>query len=159
MNAAPSFADLDDDFADSGVRVTGEQFASLPAPWLPCGFLTLEFPFGDHRTFRIRLEHRGQNKGKRSISLLIGPQNTDDYEQIGTVTAEGFDFRKSHRNTKTAEHAAILWDLARGEQLEGYALLVEKRCRLCMRPLTDPESIRTELGPTCRKRAGVKSGS
>lgn len=151
-----TLAEFDAVFAecDAGAKARPSHAAMVPE-WLPCGFLTVHFPFGDHRTFRIRFEQYGQNRGKRTLSLLIGPCNTDDYEQIGIVTPDGFDLRKSTLGTKTETHARLLWDLARGEQLDGYELLTEKRCRLCMRPLTDPESIHTELGPTCRKKLGI----
>lgn len=35
---------------------------------------------------------------------------------------------------------------------EGYTMLLEGRCVICNRPLTDPESIRSGIGPTCAKR-------
>lgn len=36
---------------------------------------------------------------------------------------------------------------------EGYTLLVEGRCVVCNRKLTDPESIRTGIGPKCGGRS------
>lgn len=133
-------------------EITPEAFAALPAPHLPCGFLTVEFPDGSHKTFRVRLEKSGLFAGKRSLSLLIGPVNTDDFEMVGTVGADGFDLFKRFKNTKVAEHTGKLWRLAAGEVIDGHTLMESRRCRWCMRDLTDPESVRTQLGPTCRKR-------
>lgn len=36
---------------------------------------------------------------------------------------------------------------------EGYRMLLEGRCSVCNRPLTDPDSIRLGIGPTCGGRA------
>lgn len=135
--------------------ITPELYASLPAPWLSAGFHTIEFPDGSHRTFRVRLDRLGTFSGRRTLALLVGPSNTDEYECVGLVDTSGFILWKRHRTGKVAEHAAILWRLTKGEQITGYTLLTSKRCRICLRPLTDPTSIRTELGPTCRARVGV----
>lgn len=143
----------DADVSLSGI--TPELYASLPAPWFPAGFHTLTFPDGSHKTFRVRLDRMGAYSGRRTIGLLIGPDNTDEYQTIGLLMADGFTLWKAYRTGKVAEHTAILWRLAKGEEIDGYELLTSKRCRICMRELTDPESIRTELGPTCRKKVGV----
>jgi hypothetical protein len=135
--------------------VTPELFASLPALWLPSGFHTVEFPDGSHRTFRVRLDRQGTFAGRRTLALLVGPLNTDEYEAIGIVQCDGFNLWKRYRTGKVAEHAAILWRLAKGEKIEGYELLKSERCTVCLRPLTDPESVRTRLGPTCRAKVRV----
>lgn len=154
MSSLADFDALNDtDASLSGI--TPELYQSLTAPWLSSGYHTLTFPDGSHRTFRVRLDHLGAFKGKRTIALLIGPDNTQEYESIGLVGTDRFILWKRHATGKLAEHAAIFWRLARGEEIEGYELLTSKRCRICLRPLTDPESIRTELGPVCREKVGV----
>lgn len=144
----------DTDVSLSGI--TPELFASLPALWLPAGFHTLTFPDGSHRTFRVRLDRIGPFSGRRTLALLVGPVNTEEYETIGFVERDGFNLWKRHRTGKVAEHAAALWRLAKGEKIDGYELLKSERCTVCLRPLTDPESIRTRLGPTCRAKVGVR---
>ena len=136
--------------------ITPELFASLPAPWLPAGFHTVTFPDGSHRTFRVRLDRIGIYSGRRTLGLLIGPDNTDEYQTIGLVSSDRFILWKANKGGKLEEHCSILWRLAKGEAIAGYELLTSKRCRICMRELTDPDSIRTELGPTCRKKVGVE---
>lgn len=154
MSALADFDELNDtDASLSGV--TPKLYASLPAPWLSAGYHTVTFPDGSHRTFRVRLDHIGAFKGKRTIALLIGPDNTQEYESIGMVGTDGFILWKRHRAGKLAEHTEILWRLAKGEEIQGYELLTSKRCRICLRPLTDPQSIKTELGPKCREKVGV----
>jgi hypothetical protein len=135
--------------------ITPELYRSLPAPWLPAGFHTVVFPDGSHRTFRVRLDRQGAFSGRRTLALLIGPVNTDEYQTVGLVMSDGFALWKAHRAGKVAEHAAILWRLAKGEEIDGYELLTSKRCRICLRELTTPESVRLELGPTCAKKVGA----
>lgn len=152
-----SLADLDDAMeAASADPLSPALLLALPAPWLSNGFYTLTFPDGSHRTYRVRLEHNGIFKGSRTLALLIGPDNTSDYECQGVVAEAGFRMFRRFAAGKAAEHAAILWDVARGEAIDGYELLVSKRCRVCNRPLSDPLSITTEVGPTCRERMGMR---
>lgn len=120
------------------------------------GFYTLTFPDGSHRTFRISTRPaKGKfAPGKRVISILIGPDNTSDYEMVGFVEERGITIWRSKLNGagggKLQEYAAILWDLAvNGEVIEGYELAVSRRCLKCNRPLTDPESIERGIGPVC----------
>lgn len=135
--------------------------ATFPAEWLANGFYTLTFPSGEHRTFRVRTERTGMHRGKRTLALLIGPDNTDEYESFAFIAADGsgFDVWKRFRGpadgsrpTKHEQHAAILFDLASGRKLDGYEILVSRRCFRCNRPLTTPESIRTGYGPECSAR-------
>lgn len=140
--------------------MTPEAFAALPARWLSNGFYTLTFPSGEFRTFRVRLDREGLFAGRRTLALLIGPNNggggeRGDYETLGTVAEDGFQVFKRFGSSKTSEHAELLWRLARGESVAGYELLVSRRCRLCNRKLTDPVSIATEVGPFCRKAVGL----
>ena len=149
-----TLADLDNDLESAGeFSISSEQFAALPAKWLSNGFFTLTFPDGSHKTYRVRLEHHGLFVRQRTLSLLIGPINTSDYQTIGVVAESGFQLFRAHRGGKSGEHAAILWTLAQSkEPIEGYELLVSKRCRCCNRTLTVEDSIKDELGPICRKK-------
>jgi hypothetical protein len=152
-----TLADLDDDFTRLGgaFEITPEVYAALPASWLSNGVFTLTFPDGSHRTYRVRLDREGIHAGKRTLALLIGPDGTQDYETVAVVTSDGFKMFKRFSRGKSQEHAQLLWMLAKGDEIEGYDLLVSKRCRCCNRPLTTPESIELEIGPDCRKRVGL----
>lgn len=142
---------------DDAVDAVGRKadLANLPAKWLANGFYTMTFPDGSHRTFRIRTEPGGKLKGKRTIALLIGPDNTDEYESFAFIEESGPAIWKRFVKHKQAEHAALLWDLAKGELIEGYELRISKRCLACNRPLTTPESIDLGYGPLCRERLGI----
>lgn len=137
------------------VEMTPEAFAALPAPFLSNGFYTLTLPDGGHRTFRVRLERSGIFAGKRTLSLLIGPDNTSDYETQATVGVNGFEFFKRFCGDRTVYYGEVIWHIARGGTRDGYTLLVSKRCRLCNRPLSTPEAIQKELGATCAARLGL----
>ena len=142
---------------DTAVDEVGRRpdLANLPAKWLMNGFYTITFPDGSHRTFRIRTEPGGKLKGKRTIALLIGPDNTDEYDSFAFIEDAGPSVWKRFQKQKQAEHAAILWDLAKGEKLEGYELMISKRCLACNHRLTSPESINDGYGPTCKERLGL----
>ena len=129
--------------------------ADLPAKWLTNGMFTLTFPSGEHRTFRIRTEPSGSLKGKRTIALLIGPDTSNDFEGFAFLENDGPKVWKRFKNHKQATHVAILWDLVRGEELDGYGFEVSKKCLACNRPLTTPQSIVDGYGPTCRERLGL----
>jgi len=123
---------------------------TTPAKWLSNGFYTLTFPDGSHRTFRIRTEKNGIFKGHRTLSILTGPQNTNEYEPFATTEEDGFRVWKRHATGKNAAYAFMLWEMAKGVQLIGHELLISKRCLVCNRPLTTPESIALGIGPGCQ---------
>ena len=130
----------------------------VKASKIPNGFYTLTFPDDSHKTFRIHTKKSTSKfaPGKRVFSLLIGPDNTADYEGQGFVDETGIHVWKQKRGgqynpSKIEQYAAIVWSLAvDGESLEGYELLVSKRCLRCNRLLTDDVSISLGIGPTCR---------
>lgn len=123
------------------------------------GRFTIESPRGGHKTFQIRTAKGGNLKGKRILSIFFGRENTDDRQY------EGFAFVNDDRiaiwgkkNDQTHQmYVRMLTDLvAKGESSElyamGYRLLMEKKCRVCNRTLTNPESIKSGIGPECAGR-------
>lgn len=153
MSTLADFDTIND--AAPPIGKTPEAFAVMPARWLSNGFYTVVFPDGSHRTFRVRLEQLGTFKGKRTVSLLIGPDNTSDYETLGFVESGGFILWKRHRGTRSEKHVNILWRLAKGETIEGHELHLSKRCMICNRPLTTPESNERGIGPECWQKVGA----
>lgn len=155
--ASVDFSFLDDqlstDSPDDGLIVL-----ETLKPIIANGFHTLKFPDGSHRTFRI---HRQRNKakfkpGKRLIGILIGPDNSEDYEEFGEVTEKGINVWKSRQhNKKLMEYAALIWSIANGEKIEDYELMTDSRCLVCNRHLTDPLSLSRGIGPLCWERLGV----
>jgi hypothetical protein len=147
-----------DDAADRLLSPAALPRASdMPQDYLPNGTYTLVFPSGEHRTFRVRTERKNAFRGRRTIGLLIGPDNTDEYESFAFVNDDGIGVWQRFRSgpfspSKQQQYAAILWDLTHGEELDGYELRVAKRCMRCNRLLTTPESIEIGFGPECATR-------
>lgn len=141
--------DLDDAFETAGRR---KPVADLPQPWLPNGVYTLVFPCGTHKTIRVHTQIGGPMAGKRILSLLIGPVNTDDFEAFGELTPAGLWIWKRWKGKKPDEYAHLLWVLMKGEKIEGHDVMLSKKCLRCNRPLTTPESLARGIGPECEKR-------
>lgn len=140
------------------VRQNGRANSStpdVPAPTpsaIPNGYFTLTLPDDSQRTFRVwtQGEKAAFLPGKRLIGMLIGPVNTDDYEMFGEVSTSGVKVWKRFVGSKQARYAGIIATLVAGGTVEKCELLVSKRCLVCNRTLTDEESIRLGVGPTCR---------
>lgn len=134
------------------------------------GYLTLHNrKTGEHRTFRIRTQKKNARfaPGKRVISLLTGPDNTSHYQQFGFVDEHGIHVwdklkgekvwhRKTcYRKSKYEWFAIMLWGVATDSSsnwARDYELLIEGRCIICNRLLTEPTSIKSGVGPVCAGR-------
>lgn len=118
---------------------------------------------GEHRTMEIKTQAQDAKfaAGQRILSLLTGPNNEADYTGFAFVNEGGIQVWKSKRapagpKTQWEWYAEILWSLA----LDGgfsrfadrYEFLMEGRCVRCNRVLTEPESIKTGIGPICAGR-------
>jgi len=114
---------------------------------------------GEHRTFSVKTQKDDSSfaPGKRIVALLSGPNNEHDYKPFAFVDDDGIRVFKSKRAAKWTKwqwFAFMLWDLATNEGKElaskgRYELLIEKKCRICNRKLTTPESIKSGIGPIC----------
>ncbi len=120
------------------------------------GRYTIESPTGEYRTFQIRTQPDDAKfaPGKRTISLLNGPDNTQSYIGFGWVV--GRDIRVWHKKlgTRFEKFALMLMALIlHGDEsalwTKGYRLHGEGRCCRCNRVLTVPESVKTGIGPVC----------
>lgn len=172
MIAAVATDDLDLAFAEAGnVRPRqgkkesgGAGAADGPPPgftvdvgklgpsWLPNGYYTLTFPCGSHRTLRVYTQQNGLFAGRRLAALLIGPDRSKDTEDFAFVVSSGPKVWKRFRGHKQEEYIRLLWDLAQGEEIEGHKLLLAKKCLICNRDLTTPESHKLGIGPICYER-------
>lgn len=136
-----------------------------PESVIPNGYFTVTFPDGGHRTFRISTQPEKSKfaPGKRIVGMLIGPDNTDDYERFAFCDDDGIHVWKSkQRGTKYVRYAQFIWLLATGQDVVGddgevlaFELQVSKRCLRCNRTLTTPESIERGLGEECWKRVNA----
>ena len=131
------------------------------------GSHTFVSPTGQHRTVDIRTAgERSKLKGKRVIALLTGPDNTSDFTGFGFVEGERIIVWRSKRGTdgpSAYEKLATLIEqiIAReqGHPVENepewvpqFEHLVEGRCIRCNRKLTNPESVKSGIGPECASR-------
>lgn len=128
-------------------------------PALHNGEITLTSPrTGEHRTFRIKTKVKGDLKGKRVLSLLMGPQNTSDYQPFAFVAEDGRvhvwkKFRSSEDGDRNLwEKYADLIERSAYWEARGVEFLVSGHCRRCNRLLTTPESVKTGIGPVCDGR-------
>lgn len=123
------------------------------------GRFTLESPRGSHKTFQIKTAKGGKLKGSRILSIFFGRENTDDaqYKGFAFVTDDGIKIWSRLNDHCHQMYAAVLRSLVqRGEDSQfhrmGYRLLMEKRCRVCNKTLTNPESVKSGIGPECSGR-------
>ena len=136
---------------------------------IPNGIYTITNEAGKHITLRVHTKQGGKYKGSRQVSLLVGPDNTKDYDGFGFVRDNGTIYLwKNKRGNKLAWYAKLLeraaveinniiafddpkfkadFTFLKGRK---YTVLLSKKCKRCNRPLTDPESIQVGLGPVCR---------
>ena len=120
---------------------------------------------GEHRTLKIHTQAPDARfaPGARIVSLLTGSSNEKDYTGFGFLSDDGIRIWKRYRGNghRTAHewYAKMLWDfLANHGQEFGdrYDCLCERRCRICNRKLTTPESIELGIGPVCLALRGVR---
>lgn len=117
-------------------------------------FTVLSVATGQHRTFRVKTQSSDARfaPGKRVLSLLVGPDNGDDYVEFAFVDDDGVHVWDRVRTTWYVKLAAMLKDLAEHEAAGRVVVFVATRCRVCNRLLTTPESVRSGIGPMCDGR-------
>jgi hypothetical protein len=121
------------------------------------GVWTVTSPTGEHRTFRVSTWKTAE-KETRSVALLSGPDNTQDYVGFGFVLEDGTIrvFKKFSDDSQYSKLAATLADLFKGEKsrrrAQGMRIEGAACCRRCNRLLTTPESIAAQMGPECSKK-------
>lgn len=121
---------------------------------------TVESKSGQYYTFRVtHKEGKGQYRPTWFVSLLTGPQNTEDYTYLGILdaaTGRVVLTKQSRFNDDSTPVRVVRWALERiWNELplpEGYSIHHEGCCGRCGRPLTTPSSIRTGIGPECAKK-------
>lgn len=103
---------------------------------------------GGHRTFRITTQPSGANfaPGKRIVSLLT---DGDEWRSFGFVFENtGVVVWRSKRGG-TFDILADMINRPSAWEPKGAEYMYEGRCRRCNRPLTNPESIESGIGPIC----------
>jgi len=122
------------------------------SPIVPNGCFTIKNTIKNtHRTVKISTV-----KKARIISLLVGPDNNSSYKGFGFVNTNGHIFvwnkyRDSNIMTWIARFISTKF-MNDNANYPGVELLVEKKCIICNRRLTTPESIKAGIGPECAKK-------
>jgi len=114
---------------------------------------------GDHRTFKISTQSEKAEfaPGKRVVSLFTGSDNTADehYTGFAFIDDNGIAvWTKKQADGLWTKYADMLWTLALDGAFspwadKGYTIMGEGRCIRCNRLLTEPNSIKTGIGPIC----------
>ena len=120
------------------------------------GHLTVTNPTtGGVQIYRIRTEKWGPKRNKRKVRV-VAKKVGRDFESFAIVNGEGEvkPFRKFDDKTHRA-HASIVANPEGWISKHGFGYQVECTCRECGRELTDPDSIRSGIGPVCIKHLGL----
>lgn len=116
--------------------------------------LTLVNPqTGSRFTYRVRGKDADTGGRLFFVQVLVGPNNREDYQFLGTVFPNGEyrHGRKSPLREDAPSARAWAW-LMRNMEHPGVEVWHEGKCSKCGRALTDPESIVRGLGPVCAER-------
>lgn len=122
---------------------------------------TIETP-STHYTYRVRKVEAGDRWPEAHfVSILVGPDNTDDYAYLGKLdpfTGQMVITRKSCRPADAIEVRLLNRILARvwsddhtAYEQHGYKTHHEGTCGRCGRKLTVPSSVESGIGPECSK--------
>lgn len=129
-------------------------------------YLTVRSHTGTRFTFHVRKvaessAHPGVLQGWK-VEVLTGSNNRKDYTPLGRVWGDGTKFCNYRRSPDSRIGAeapsaqAFVWLWAQitgaGTKLGQAEVWHEGRCGVCGRPLTDPESIASGIGPICQER-------
>ena len=139
---------------------------------IPNGFFTIKSVSGEHKTLKVWTVKTGKLEGYRMIGLLTGPDNERDYTAFGFVYEDLVTiFNKYKKMTSGVFRADFStgWNPSWGawEGLayvfinclskkkadwmvtDNYSIETSKRCLVCNRRLTNPESLERGIGPEC----------
>lgn len=122
---------------------------------------TVTSPSGEYFTYRVNAP-KDQNEMNPIwfVSLLTGPNNTQDYTYLGILVKSGEKYivrttGKSKFDVDSKPVKVVQWAvkcIQDGTIPAGYDIKHIGRCGVCGRPLTTPESIDSGIGPICAGR-------
>lgn len=119
------------------------------------GIITVENTTrGTHRTFRIRTQKEDAKfaPGERILSILTGPDNTSSYTQIAFIKDDGrILLWRRYEQSQYAQFIRVLLEPEHYRSI-GFVYHYEGHCRRCNRLLTEPQSLRSGIGPVCDGR-------
>jgi hypothetical protein len=114
---------------------------------------------GAHRTFKVHTQGEKAQfaPGRRIVSLLTGSENSSDdsYTGFAFIDDDGIlVWAKMLKDGLWRIYADMLWTLVLDQAFspwaeKGFTIMGEGRCLRCNRLLTEPNSLRTGIGPVC----------
>lgn len=120
------------------------------------GYVTIENPAtGAHRTFSIKSEvwnaDTDREVRKRVVALLTGPDRASrgDWARFADVRDDGFVHVWKSKSSDTFEAFRKMLNNPQCGEALGLNYMFEGCCRRCNRRLSNPESIRSGIGPVC----------
>jgi len=124
----------------------------------------------EHRTFCIKTQKQDAEfaPGSRIVSLMTGTDNEKSYTGFAFIKKDRIYIWRSRRGNKHYRFYARLLEKAipvldsapTRSEINGnielcerkYSVKVAKKCAVCNRKLTSPESIARGVGPECAKK-------
>jgi hypothetical protein len=124
------------------------------------GIYTVEFENGDYRTLKVKTQDADANfkPGAKLISYLDGPDNWRNYRGFGEVLkGNQLWVWEKHRGATMIVKAALALLAGPEAMIDGAKAYgrKSKRCGICGKPLTTPESLDLGIGPICAARMGI----
>ena len=117
---------------------------------------TVANPAGQHFTYRVSTS---DDSARWFVGVMTGSNNERDYSYHGLLDPATGAVRVTAKSRVSADalSAKVLrWALdvvyGRRSLPAGYAIEHAGACGRCGRTLTEPESLATGIGPTCRER-------
>lgn len=114
-----------------------------------------------HITYKIKLVDNSKYAPAYFVSVLVGPNNTNDYAYVGMVSVGGVASGNAKlKLTKASKFSydsiqvkAFEWLLLRASinELGSVKVYHEGKCARCGRALTTPGSCKRGIGPECAK--------
>lgn len=148
---------IDKDFITAGKAV----FTIEPSPAFRASYPEAK----DHYTYMVtHKEADDQWPETWFIKLLVGPDNTRDYQYLGKLLADSGAVKLTAKSSWGQDAVPVklldnvlkaIWD-GQSEAIEQAGCKVHHmgRCGRCNRPLTDPTSVLSGVGPECAKALG-----
>lgn len=110
---------------------------------------------GDHRTFQVRTQPNDAKfaPGRRVLSLLTGSDNENNYTGFAFVDDHGIHVYSKYGEGSVYRKYAEMLEKLQEHITEGrIEVMASTTCRVCNRTLTEPESVKSGIGPVCAGR-------
>lgn len=118
-------------------------------------YTVINLETGTHKTFKVKTQSLDATfaPGERILSIMNGKDNENDYLSLGFVKDNGIVVWKKHRGTQFETLANFVWNVMNTNKYDGrVSVEISKKCRVCNRKLTTPESLESGIGPVCEGR-------